>query len=685
MSQLVQELERHDPRDVGPYRLLGKLGAGGMGQVYLAAGPAGPVAVKIVNEWLADNDEFRDRFAREVALSRLVDSPWTARVVDADTDAAMPWLAIDYIRGVPLDRAVGAAGPLPAASVHVLAADLAGALAAIHAAGLVHRDVKPANVMLATDRPVLIDFGIARALEGTRMTTTGVTIGTPAFMSPEQAEGLDVGAASDVFSLGSVLVHAATGRGPFGEGTPLAVLRRIRTDVPDLGGLAEPVRGLVARCLRRDPADRPSAAELGAALEPLPAIPREGWLPAAVAAMLPALPVAPVAVPPVPRIEPASAVEAEQSRPRSRRVSRRALLFGFGAVGVVGAGVGIRLALGGGGPERPLWTFPMAGVRDLTPGDGVVYARGGDNAEVRALDMATGQQRWAFTTRAEMSRPAAVTAGVVSVSDGHAAYALDGASGRLLWEAEDTTVFGAASGLVIAYTRDYRPSEYRVLVGLDALTGARRWTCQLEDLSVTDVMAVGAGGAYVASRGRLVALDVGSGAVRWQYLRHPDDRIKVQFVGDVVLSILDTITTGPGDVVALDAATGAQRWQRAPEQSTSGFAVEGESVYVKSPGSLESWRADTGETRWRTENEPLSLVMTRLAATADAWYMGGSEILSDNPEFALYAFSASSGRLRWRLPLDHGYDLSVSGLPLTAVPGTVFLATPDAVHAVPER
>src|SRR4051812_14801752 len=145
-------LDETDPRTVGPYRLVSKLGAGGMGQVYLAHGPGGLVAVKLVHDWLADQSQFRNRFAHEVAAGRLVQSPWTARVIDADTDAPSPWLAIEYVNGVPLDRAVATAGPLPGPVVHALAADLARGLAAIHAAGLVHRDLKPANVLLAADR-----------------------------------------------------------------------------------------------------------------------------------------------------------------------------------------------------------------------------------------------------------------------------------------------------------------------------------------------------------------------------------------------------------------------------------------------------------------------------------------------------------------------------------------------------
>jgi len=267
---MVEELRATDPRSVGPYRLLGRLGAGGMGQVYLGRSAGGRlVAVKVIRPELAGEPGFRARFAREVAAARTVSGLFTALVVDADTGGPVPWLATAFVAGPSLAEAVDAHGPLPAASVLTLAAGLAEGLAAIHGAGVVHRDLKPSNVLLAADGPRVIDFGISRAAEASMLTQSGTVMGSPGFMSPEQAEGGAVGPASDVFSLGAVLAFAATGQGPFGTGSTPALVDRVVHSEPDVARLPGPVRPLVERCLAKDPAARPATgdvlAELGSA------------------------------------------------------------------------------------------------------------------------------------------------------------------------------------------------------------------------------------------------------------------------------------------------------------------------------------------------------------------------------------------------------------------------------------
>ncbi|GAA3985188.1 serine/threonine protein kinase [Thermobifida alba] len=260
-----------DPDQVGPYRILGRLGAGGMGRVYLGRSPGGrDVAVKVVHPELAQDPPFRRRFATEVATARRVGGFYTAQVVDADVDADPPWLATAYVPGPSLHALVHEHGPLPADAVAVLGAGLAEGLAAVHACRIVHRDLKPGNVLLAVGGPRLIDFGIARALDATSHTRTSTLLGTAAFMSPEQITGAEVGPASDVFSLGCVLAFAATGRGPFGEGPAHAITHRIVHDEPDLSGLADPLKDLVAACLAKDPADRPAPEHILAVCRPLP-------------------------------------------------------------------------------------------------------------------------------------------------------------------------------------------------------------------------------------------------------------------------------------------------------------------------------------------------------------------------------------------------------------------------------
>ncbi|MEV2196716.1 bifunctional serine/threonine-protein kinase/ABC transporter substrate-binding protein [Streptomyces phaeochromogenes] len=307
-----------DPASIGGHRLLARLGAGGMGVVYLGRTKAGSLAaVKVIQVEYADEPDFRARFRREVETARRVTSPWAVPVTGADPDADAPWLATAFVPGPSLEEAVARHGPLPTRSVLVLARMLAAALREVHAAGLVHRDVKPANVLLAVDGPRLIDFGIARATDETVITSTDLVVGTPGFLSPEQAEarGAAVGPLSDIFSLGCLLAYAATGRPPFGTGTVDALLYRTVHDEPDLSGIEaegagatedgkEGERGeeggaggseggegpeggvelltLLRLCLAKDPADRPTAEQIGTVLLVEDAVPEGGqidWLP----------------------------------------------------------------------------------------------------------------------------------------------------------------------------------------------------------------------------------------------------------------------------------------------------------------------------------------------------------------------------------------------------------------------
>jgi eukaryotic-like serine/threonine-protein kinase len=260
---VLTALTSRDPPRIGPYKLLGVLGAGGFGRVFLGESADGQLAaVKVIHAQRAADRDFRERFRREAAAAKSVRNRFTARLIDADVDGPEPWLATEYVDGPSLAEAVALDGPLPADSVLVLAAGLAEALAAIHAASLVHRDLKPENVLLAEDGPRVIDFGIARADGASRLTSTDVVIGTFAFMSPEQALGRAVGPPSDVFSLGSVLVFAATGQEPFGAGANAELLYRIAYKMPDLDQVPTEVRPLAVRCLARDPARRPVPGDL---------------------------------------------------------------------------------------------------------------------------------------------------------------------------------------------------------------------------------------------------------------------------------------------------------------------------------------------------------------------------------------------------------------------------------------
>jgi serine/threonine protein kinase len=360
----VQELQAGDPELIGPYRVVRRLGSGGMGRVFLGRSPGGRMlAIKVIRAELAEDPEFRARFRREVAAARSVSGLFTAPVVDADTEAPVPWLATAYIAGSSLADTVTRHGPLPATSVLALAAGLAEGLLAIHSAGLVHRDLKPSNVLMAEDGPRVIDFGISRAMEASTVTSTGMVVGSPGFMSPEQAEGNEVGPPSDVFSLGAVLAFAATGEGPFGAGSSAALIYRLVHNPPDLDRVPLETRPLIERCLDKNPGGRPSPRELlaelgGAGLAP-------GWLPESlIGDISPSGPATPV---------PSSAVSAPPafgSPSPSPAAPSQAETGGIMASGAWTGAPGDPLTVTNAHPSRPAAPPWPGGVSDVMPPGG---------------------------------------------------------------------------------------------------------------------------------------------------------------------------------------------------------------------------------------------------------------------------------------------------------------------------
>ncbi|WP_026128964.1 WD40 repeat domain-containing serine/threonine protein kinase [Nocardiopsis prasina] len=331
----MQPLAPDDPNAIGPHRLLARLGAGGMGRVYLARTPDGHLcALKVVKEDLAHDTQFRARFAREVRTAQRVRGPFTPAVVDADPEAPAPWMATEYVPGPTLKEAVRENGPFPEDSLRVLALGLARALSTIHAAGLMHRDLKPSNILLSPRGPQVIDFGIARAVEGTVLTRTGQTFGTPSYTSPEQVTGQNVTPHADVFSMAGAVLFAASGRPPFGEGSPVNTLNRVMRGEPHLEAVPEgPLRDLLARCFAKDPAERPDADTVQREISALPLPSAEhGWLPSPVNQQITAR-----------ASETQRAEEAERppSPPERGRKRRRTAL-------VVGAAAASLVLLGGG-------------------------------------------------------------------------------------------------------------------------------------------------------------------------------------------------------------------------------------------------------------------------------------------------------------------------------------------------
>ncbi|MFD9407960.1 serine/threonine-protein kinase [Streptomyces sp. NPDC059989] len=278
-------LSADDPHEIGGYRLHARLGAGGMGVVYLAYTPGGrPVALKAVRREFAADPEFRERFAQEVASARRIHGLFTAQVVDSGVDDRTPWLATAYVPGPSLHEVVRRHGPLPVRTVLLLVAGIAEALQAIHRVGVVHRDLKPANVLVAGDGPRVIDFGIARAADAAALTGTGLRIGTAAFMAPEQALGLQVTPATDVFALGTLAAYVASGATPFGNGPESTALYRVVHEHPDLSRVPHDLHGLISWCLAKRPGDRPATVDLIAFVHAHPMVgPRpeftDGWLP----------------------------------------------------------------------------------------------------------------------------------------------------------------------------------------------------------------------------------------------------------------------------------------------------------------------------------------------------------------------------------------------------------------------
>jgi serine/threonine protein kinase len=358
---MLRELQPGDPAAVGSYVLRGILGVGGMGRVYLGVSPAGRLAaVKVIRGDLAADREFLARFRREVAVARKVSSKYTAAVIDADTDGPTPWLATAYVAGPSLADAVAEHGPLPVDSVLRLATGLAEGLSAIHAAGVVHRDLKPANVLLAEDGPRVIDFGISLGAEASALTRTGLVVGSPGYMSPEQAEGREVGPASDIFSLGAILAFAATGTGPFGAGSTPALVYRVVHSPASLDQVPAEVAPLIGRCLAKDPRQRPTAREL---LGQAPAQPAAGWLPEPVTRTFLALPTMPgVPVPaPVSRTAtmaqlaatPAPHVRSAEDRRPQRRAGRRLVLASVLTVFLAASAAGGVALAASGHPSSP--------------------------------------------------------------------------------------------------------------------------------------------------------------------------------------------------------------------------------------------------------------------------------------------------------------------------------------------
>ncbi|MDT0466402.1 protein kinase domain-containing protein [Streptomyces gibsoniae] len=445
-------LSTGDPESIGGYSLLGRLGAGGMGVVYLGVSASGrKVAVKLARGPYAQEEEFRTRFRQEIAAARRVSGAFTAPVVDADPDADQPWMATLYVPGLNLAETVQKNGPLSRRELRALGLGLTEALRDIHRAGLVHRDLKPSNVLMTEDGPRVIDFGISRASDNQTLTTTGRMIGTPPFMSPEQlASPREVTPASDVFSLGSLLVFAAVGTGPFDADSPYITGYQVVHGAPDLGGVPEALLGIVERCLDKDPAARPELADIHRMLQALP--------------------------------ESDASVSPEAGRsanPQPRPTSQSPATTSAGAATGTGRRRRVRMLLTGLGA--------VLAVTGLCVGVGVFMSeRDTATATARAASLPDGWRPWRTELRYDVKgipldydSPGCVAEGSALFCGGTGVTVarIDAASGRTLWRTgtrpQGAQPVGVRDGLVYVY-EDPDDSTRRV-VALDAATGHRRW------------------------------------------------------------------------------------------------------------------------------------------------------------------------------------------------------------------
>ncbi|WP_406862782.1 PQQ-binding-like beta-propeller repeat protein [Streptomyces sp. HUAS MG47] len=504
---MLLPLREGTPARIGPYELLARLGAGGMGEVFLGRTPsvAGAhdgtyVAVKTVRRDVVAEPAFRDRFRREIKVARLVSSPYAAAPLGGDADDEVPWLATAYVPGPSLSQAVRRGGPLPVPTVRALGTALARALADLHGAGVLHRDLKPGNVMLAADGPRVIDFGIARSSGATTMTATGMMVGTPSFMSPEHVAGArHVTGASDVFCLGSVLCYAATGEDPFGDGPLAAVLYRVSQAEADLSRVPSDLRDVIAACLAADPAARPTPEGLVAllgggeraswpqgVLDHIGEYGRELAQLVATGTALREVASAPTAPDQLPTLPPGAPTSGPAPAPRKRR---RLLAAGV-ALALVAGGVGAYVlwpegkqpAADAKPPKTAGPRIPGVDDRGLTDASGVVP----QNTEQRPA----GWKPW----KEKLTAPAlGCSAGesvlVCRTTDGRYE-ALDTATGRKLWDANlvkdprDNLSFVGPSGGIFIAGATARPSVHGDTAVLatgerlqvrDARTGAVRW------------------------------------------------------------------------------------------------------------------------------------------------------------------------------------------------------------------
>ncbi|MGW3986227.1 serine/threonine-protein kinase [Streptomyces sp. NPDC004830] len=691
------------PEYAGHYRLESCLGSGGMGVVHLARSTSGmKLAVKVVHAEFAKDPEFRGRFRQEVAAARRVSGAFTAPVVDADPEAGRPWMATLYIPGPTLAQEVKRNGPLAPARLRRLMAGLAEALRDIHRVGVVHRDLKPSNVLLAEDGPKVIDFGISRPKDSELRTETGKLIGTPPFMAPEQfRRPREVGPAADVFALGSVMVHAATGRGPFDSDSPYVVAYQVVHDEPELTGVPAELAPLVLRCLAKEPEDRPSPDELMRELRSVSAsYDTQAFIPAQRAEEEAAAPAEEEAAAPAPEAPVADA----PARGGSGRLLKRGAVVA-GALALATAGVlGVTGLPGGAEPAReaasPRTTAAAFSGWEAEPLDGrsapqcsyaadaVVCAQEG---LVFARDAMDGRLLWRRALKgAAASGP---PAGAPVVADGRVLGGLG--QGRELTSVElasgevsrrELPAYGgmrAVGGMVLLTGSDGTVS------GVEAASGRVRWSHRVPGQDVPyfvsfpgDRLAYAVGVSDDGSRTRVTAVDPRTGAVRWQAGLDGNLEAVGTADGSLVALAVDAVRGEARSVVRYDPRS--RTTVRVPLRVTLAQAqggVRGDVVHLMAAGgALTAVDLGAREQLWTLETG-----VVRASRPAS----DGRHVYVSAPDGRLLAVDARRGRLAGQTPVRLGErsDRVPASLPEPVVVGDrVYGSAPDGtVFAVDGR
>nr|BFE61052.1 serine/threonine-protein kinase [Dactylosporangium thailandense] len=617
---MVDPLRSEDPRRLGPYQVLGRLGAGGMGQVFLGRDAAGAAAaVKTLHLGAGYDDELVERFRREVELAAKIESEHTARLLDADPAGAPPWLATEYLPGITLAEVEELAGALPEELVRRLGAALAGGLAAIHNARVVHRDLKPSNVLVLRDQIRIIDFGIARPDDAARLTASQYFHGTVGYIAPERFAGKAGTPASDVFALAAVLVRAATGRLPF-EGRNMAeYLYAVHYSAPNLVGVPAGMTWTLRKCLEAAPEDRPTARQVRERLAAGLAEPAGPWLPAPVLAAIDARQAAVRAL-----------LRPGRNRPwRAGHAMARSEVVAHGGVVVVSADDGIHALEAADGSVR--WRHPeptTPGYRPVFAGDTLISPA---QTSTVALDLRTGAQRWQLPVAAH-GEPVYAHGQVHVLGPGKRnLFAVDAATGAEVWRTAASAVHPVPvpGGVAIVQGRMIRQRRG------DGSTG---WS---HGELPTPAGSLAAAGDLVLVRAgdELLGLGVHDGVPRFRRAGLPP-RLAPAATAEIV------VQPAGGELLGLDPADGALRWRR-PGDGVP-HAVPG-AVFVAEPGGLTALGPD-GEIRWKV---PGVAVWPGVHATRTLVYVVDAGVL--------HAYSRHDGTPRWSAP-----DIVVTRAPVVA-------------------